>query len=158
MGRTKSPDLQIQLLALCILKQKLKADKVNIAKISANKLANIGDPHSKLRKAVLINNVIKKVGKEEFGENVEHLDKPHNDEISNNVLDGEKDTTNTHFEQEKFSLCDDIISEFLDIRNDEKSDDSKMENNHQHQLFHHPTSPYSYNSFLSEVNKVQNIC
>ena len=100
MGRTKSPDLQIQLLALCILKQKLKADKVNIAKISANKLANIGDPHSKLRKAVLINNVIKKVGKEEFGENIEHLDKPHNDEISNNVLDGEKDTTNTHFEQE----------------------------------------------------------
>ena len=158
MGRTKSPDLQIQLLALCILKQKLKADKVNIAKISANKLASIGDPHSKLRKAVLINNVIKKVGKEELWENVEHLDKPHNNEISNNVLDGAISTTSTHFEQEKFSLCDDIISEFLDIRNDEKLDESRIENNHQHQLFHHPTSPYSYNSFLSEVNKIQNIC
>ena len=158
MGRTKSPDLQIQLLALCILKQKLKADKVNIAKISANKLASIGDPHSKLRKAVLINNVIKKVGKEELLENVEHLDKPHNDETSNNDLDGTNSTRSTHSEQEKFSLCDDIISEFLDIRNDEKLDELRIENNHQHQLFHHTTSPYSYNSFLSEVNKIQNIC
>ena len=158
MGRTKSPDLKIQLLALCLLKQKLKADKVNIAKISANKLASIGDPHTKLRKAVLINNVIKKVGKEELLENDEYLDKPHHDEISNNVVDGTNSTTSTHFEEEKFSLCDDIISEFLDIRCDEKLDESKTENNHQYQLFHHPTSPYSYNSFLSEVNKVQNIC
>ena len=168
MGRTKSPELQIQLLTLCILKQKLKADKVNIAKISANKLASIGDPHSKLRKAVLINNVIKKVGKEEIMENSAsetflkfsperflRPNVPEKSEASSDKLD---------FEEDHLSFCDDIIRDFLGTNKDEMNKSlSRINTKENAETSSSPhfvppsTSPYSYSSFLSEINKVQNI-
>ena len=168
MGRTKSPDLKIQLLALCLLKQKLKADKVNIAKISVNKLASIGDPHTKLRKAVLINNVIKKVGKEETIENTasETILKfspgsflkpniPEKTEASSGELD---------YEDDHLSFCDDIIRDFLGTNKDEMNKSLNRINTKENAEtssgahFVPPcTSPYSYSSFLSEINKVQNI-
>eukprot|EP00090_Calanus_glacialis_P017678 TRINITY_DN27466_c0_g1_i1.p1 TRINITY_DN27466_c0_g1~~TRINITY_DN27466_c0_g1_i1.p1 ORF type:complete len:180 (-),score=36.55 TRINITY_DN27466_c0_g1_i1:29-568(-) len=179
MGRTKTPELQIQVLALCLLKQKLKNEKVNIAKISANKLARIGDPQTKLRKAVLINNVLKNVERQtDYGfecreaenllqKNIEGLKSrdafPIYKKGSNESFNSEKEDTD--FNQNKLSLCDDIINEFLDIR----EDISKEKEIYEDKLcdtkvppLHHfgcdQASPYSYSSFLSEVHSVQKTC
>ena len=59
MGLRNPVELQMQVLALCLLKQKLKKDEINIAKVSADKLSRIGNNQAKLRKSVLIHNVPK---------------------------------------------------------------------------------------------------
>jgi hypothetical protein len=56
-----NPEMQMQVLALYLLKQKLKKDKVNIIKVLTDKLSRIGNNQAKLRNSFLIGNVLKNV-------------------------------------------------------------------------------------------------
>ena len=174
MGLRNPVEIQMQVLALCLLKQKLKKDEINIAKVSVYKLSRIGINQAKLRKSVLINNILKDLqnkGREDsvtdhqgryrftqiaetvlksIGSTTEHFEK--NTERLNGHINTSKEDRDT-FGEDKLSLCDDIINEFLDI-SDSKDNKGPPD---VHKLGCHQTSPYSYNSFLSELDQVQNI-
>ena len=170
MGLRNPVEIQMQVLALCLLKQKLKKDKINIERISADKLARIGNKQTKLRKSVLINNVLKDVQKEKEKSLADLQGKHIFNQIAETVLKPKGSTTeqpngqtNTEdmktFGEDKLSLCDDIINEFLDISNQSSKDNKaspdvpKCPKLGRQKI---QTSPYSYNSFLSEVGQVEN--
>ena len=110
---------------------------MNIAKISVAKLAKIGDPQSKLRKAVLINNVIKMV-KDDITEpeqrlvienqmqtevaEVSHspLNNNNNNRYSSSIDIQSFKERNTFIslDEEKNSMCDEIIKEMFDNSSD----------------------------------------
>ena len=128
MGKRNQADIQMQVLALCLLKQKLKKDEINIAKVSVYKLSRIGNNQAKLRKSVLINNILKDLqnkGREDsvtdhqgryrftqiaktvlksIGSTTEHFE--NNTEPLNGQINSLKEDINT-FGEDKLSLCGD---------------------------------------------------
>jgi len=186
MVRTKLEEIycsKTPTLGLNFLPQfKIRNDKINIAKISVSKLSKIVDPQSKLRKAVLINNTLKNLQKhtdswhldsggghyllEENNdiskeEELEHSSKTSSNKTCSSKLDEENNST---LSEDMLTLYDDIVNDiFGNSENVSEADagsnkkyqekeaviDNYKENNYS-------WSPYSYNSFLSELYTVSN--
>lgn len=165
---------------------KIRNDKLNIAKISVSKLSKIVDPQSKLRKAVLINNTLKSLqkysdlwhldsgggggvgcgGGATLAENndIAETEELHNSTADQNNKIGsnkcEEDTKNT-LSEDMLTLYDDIVNDIFgsseenaDISN--QKDDHDKENVIDNYKETYLWSPYSYNSFLSELYTVSN--
>ena len=156
---------------------KIRNDKINIAKISVTKLSKIVDPQSKLRKAVLINNTLKHLQKHT---DLWHLDSGGGHLLKENKVTEQEEFENTSNENSKGcsnkldgenALSEDMLTLYDDIVNDifgsneetsdlgvhHKDDTDKenviaAENYKENYLW----SPYSYNSFLSELYTVSN--
>ena len=162
---------------------KIRNDKLNIAKISVTKLSKIVDPQSKLRKAVLINNTLKHLQKHSdlwhlhpaggiYPEAQNNNTEPENEEAQN--ISEQKSTSfsskcgTTDLLPEKNTLSEDMLTLYDDIVNDifgnseEKSSDlgnqkdeqQEKENVIDNYKENYLLSPYSYNSFLSELYTV----
>ena len=162
---------------------KIRNDKLNIAKISVTKLSKIVDPQSKLRKAVLINNTLKHLQKHSdlwhlhpaggiYPEAQNNNTEPENEEAQN--ISEQKSTSfsskcgTTNPLPEKNTLSEDMLTLYDDIVNDifgnseEKSSDlgnqkdeqQEKENVIDNYKENYLLSPYSYNSFLSELYTV----
>lgn len=161
---------------------KIRNDKLNIAKISVTKLSKIVDPQSKLRKAVLINNTLKHLQKHSdlwhlhpaggiYPEAQNNNTEPENEEAQNiseqkSTFSSKCGTTNPL--PEKNTLSEDMLTLYDDIVNDifgnseEKSSDlgnqkdeqQEKENVIDNYKENYLLSPYSYNSFLSELYTV----
>ena len=179
MVRTKMDRFSSTKPTLCLPQFKLKNDKLNIAKISVSKLSKILDPQTVLRKAVLINNTLKSLHSLSDPWNIadtggrflleDHHSHHQNNEEEEEELDiaGEnpRNFSNT-IEAEKSTLSEDMLTLYDDIINDifgksEKDSDDLGQHRQDYQdkdidldQFKESNSlwsPYSYNSFLSEL-------
>ena len=180
MVRTKIDRFSSTKPTLCLPQIKLKNDKLNIAKISVSKLSKIVDPQTVLRKAVLINNTLKSLhslsdpwniadtggrfcledrGHDQDDGEEEELDIPEKENKRNfsNNIEVEKSTLS----EDMLTLYDDIINDIFG-KNEKDSDLSQHRQDYQDKdidLDHFKESnclwsPYSYNSFLSELYTV----
>lgn len=165
--------------SLCLPQIKLKNDKLNIAKISVSKLSKIVDPQTKLRKAVLINNTLKSLHKlsepwilleqmEDDCNQNEQEEKRNNPTESNSHGHSCIKNFSNKIEVEKNSLSEDMLTLYDDIMNDifgkneaesdlshhrpeDQDKDVEFDNLKENNCL---WSPYSYNSFLSELYRV----
>lgn len=158
---------------------KIRNDKLNIAQLSVSKLARIADPQTKLRKAVLINNTLKNLQKHSsdlWSIGVTSPQEKTSNESDSDITEfpdcKEEESTDivgalaslyspvTQLEKNTLSddmlnLCDDIINDILgnnnnkehisNIKEEELSKEPEVKEDS------HQFSPYSYNSFLSEL-------
>ena len=176
MVRTKIDRFSSSKPTLCLPQIKLKNDKLNIAKISVSKLSKIVDPQTVLRKAVLINNTLKSLhslsdpwniadtGGRFLLEDHHHLQNDQEEEL-NIPTENTKRNFSNNIEVEKSTLSEDMLTLYDDIMNDifgkneKDSDLSQHKQDYQDKdidLDHFKESnclwsPYSYNSFLSEL-------
>ena len=165
--------------SLCLPQIKLKNDKLNIAKISVSKLSKIVDPQTVLRKAVLINNTLKSLhslsdpwdiadtGGRFLLEDHNHHHQVEEEEELNIPAENKRNFSDT-IEVEKSTLSEDMLTLYDDIINDIFGKNEKDSDLSQHRpdyqdkdidLDHFKESnclwsPYSYNSFLSELYTV----
>ena len=171
--------------SLCLPQIKLKNDKLNIAKISVSKLSKIIDPQTKLRKAVLINNTLKSLhklsepwmmdtgGRLGLEDDCEPSEEREERDISTeNTSHGHSCIKNfsNQMELEKNTLSEDMLTLYDDIINDifgknesesELSPHRQEDQDKEVELDNFKEnnclwSPYSYNSFLSELYTVSN--
>ena len=182
MVRTKVENVycKIPALGLNFLPQfKIRNDKLNIAKISVSKLSKIVDPQSKLRKAVLINNTLKSLQKysdlwhldsgggsgggastladnDDIAETEESHNSLNHNKVNSKKCDGDNKNT---LSEDMLTLYDDIVNDIFgsseetaDISN--QKDDHDKENVIDNYKETYLWSPYSYNSFLSELYTV----
>ena len=114
---------------LCISPVKLKPETTNLLKLCVSKLAKLNNPQTKLYKAVLINNAFRKFQKPfQFGFAWQ--------EGSVDVAEREEKE-----DEEKKEINNDIAI------TTKSTEESKLPDD----ILANPVSPYSYNSFLSEV-------
>ena len=182
MVRTKIDRFSSTKPTLCLPQIKLKNDKLNIAKISVSKLSKIVDPQTVLRKAVLINNTLKSLHSlsdpwniadtggrfllEDHHHHLHHLQADQEEEL--NIPAENKRNFPSNIEVEKSTLSEDMLTLYDDIindifgKNEKDSDLSQHRQDYQDKdidLDHFKESnclwsPYSYNSFLSELYTV----
>ena len=130
MVRTKTLFTTMKPRYLGISDLKRKIEKQNLVKLCATKLSRISDPQTKLRKAVLINNTLKNLQRDQK-EILEHSGDEENDKPEEPAGQypnyGYSDSTHeenaTPIDDKTQSLCDDIIKEFLGVC-DYKKDNS----------------------------------
>ena len=180
MVRTKIDRFSSTKPTLGLPQIKLKNDKLNIAKISVSKLSKIVDPQTVLRKAVLINNTLKSLhslsdpwdiadtGGRFLLEDHNHHHQVEEEEEELNIPAENKRNFSNNIEVEKSTLSEDMLTLYDDIINDIFGKNEKDSDLSQHRpdyqdkdidLDHFKESnclwsPYSYNSFLSELYTV----
>ena len=116
---------------LCVSPLKLKPETPNLLKLSVSKLAKLKNPQTKLYKAVLINNAFKQLQKPfQFGFAWQECS-----------VDVEEREEKEDKEEKMEDIKDDIVS------TTKITEESKLPTG----ILSNPVSPYSYNSFLSEV-------
>ena len=133
--------------------------RTGLLKLCVTKLARINDPESKLCRAVLINNTLRKCQANQ--QTCSH------DEEQSEVEEEEEEVDTQSVEEvkregevlvERMRLCQDLMEDYLDLINSsEKSSDEICDSNRTFEDVSSAAgltefvSPYSYNSFLSEV-------
>ena len=123
---------------------KLKSNCQNLVKLSVSKLAKLKNPHSKLYKAVLINNAFKQLQKPvKFGADTVVRFAP--DDL---MRQEEKDAPAKDSKQD---IVKDISEEALETEDIKDTDYLPLCTG---ELSVTHVSPYSYNSFLSDVYKI----
>ena len=132
--------------------------RTGLLKLCVTKLARMNDPESKLCRAVLINNTLRKCQAKQQ-QTCCHEEEREEEELEEDVeLHSEVEEVKREGEVlvERMKMCQDIMDDYLDLINSSegKSEDSSCDRTFEDS---NPAgladfvSPYSYNSFLSEV-------
>ena len=133
--------------------------RTGLLKLCVTKLARINDPESKLCRAVLINNTLRKcqANQQTCSHDEEQLEvEEEEEEVDTQSVEEVKREGEVLVE--RMRLCQDLMEDYLDLINSsEKSSDEICDSNRTFEDVSSAAgltefvSPYSYNSFLSEV-------
>ena len=132
--------------------------RTGLLKLCVTKLARMSDPESKLCRAVLINNTLRKCQAKQ--QPCCHEDEREEEEIEEDQLHSVEEVKREgEVLVERMKMCQDIMDDYLDLINNseeksEKTCDRTFEESNPSGLADFDkdfVSPYSYNSFLSEV-------
>ena len=124
--------------------------RTGLLKLCVTKLARMNDPESKLCRAVLINNTLRKC-------QAKQQTCCHEEEMEEGEEEVEEVTREGEVLVERMRMCQDIMDDYLDLinssegRSEETCDSNRTLEEGNPSGLTEFVSPYSYNSFLSEV-------
>ena len=128
--------------------------RTGLLKLCVTKLARMNDPESKLCRAVLINNTLRKCQAKQ--QPCCHEEEREEEELEEDQLHSVEEVKREgEVLVERMKMCQDIMDDYLDLINNsegksEETCDRTFEESNPSGLADF-VSPYSYNSFLSEV-------